>query len=162
MFADDTELHFSHSNLSTVEQTLQTDIWNVSTWVVVNKLKLNVLKSLFMLIGSHQSTSGECLNLVLYGATLKQVCTAKYLGVYFDQHLTWDTQVNYVRGNWKPISPKVLKLLYQAFILPVFYYCGVVWCPSSIQVDSGYLSGGYTSTLTFSWIPKVNIICDLQ
>ena len=96
MFADDTELHFSHSNLSIMEQTLQTDIWNVSTWLVVNKLKLNVVKSLCMLIGSHQRISGKCLNLVLDGAALKQTCTTKYLGVYFDQHLTWDTHVNYV------------------------------------------------------------------
>ena len=95
MFADDTELHFSHSDLLTVEQTLQSDIWNVSIWLVVNELKLNVVKSLCMLFGSHQRISAKCLNLVLDGAALKQVCTTKYLGVYFDQHLTWDTHVNY-------------------------------------------------------------------
>jgi len=79
MFADDTEFLFSHSNLSTC--TLQIDIWNVSIW---NKLKLNVVKSLCMLIGSHQRTSGKCLNLLLDGAA---VDTTRYLGVYFDQCL---------------------------------------------------------------------------
>ena len=30
MFADDTEIHFSHGDLSTVEQTLQADLQNIS------------------------------------------------------------------------------------------------------------------------------------
>ena len=47
MYADDTELHFSNSDLSVVEKTLQAD---VSAWLVVNRLKLNTSKSLCMLI----------------------------------------------------------------------------------------------------------------
>ena len=53
MFADDTEIHYSYSDLSTVERTLQADIQNVSVWLVANRLKLNIVKSLCMLIGSH-------------------------------------------------------------------------------------------------------------
>jgi len=110
-----------------VEQTLQTDICNVSTWLVVNKLKLNVVKSLCMLNGSRQRISGQ---LVLDGAALKPVCTAKYLGVYFDQHLHWDTHVNYVlkgvRGklhglnHLKPISPKVCLNYYTKYLFYQF------------------------------------------
>jgi len=58
MYADDTELHFSDSDLSVVENTLQTAADNVSKWLVVNRLKLNVSKSLCMLSGSHQRASG--------------------------------------------------------------------------------------------------------
>ena len=43
MYADDTELHFSHSDLSVVENTLQADVENVSTWQIVNRLRLNVI-----------------------------------------------------------------------------------------------------------------------
>ena len=53
MFAYDTELHFSYGDLSIVECALQADIENVSTWVVDNKLKLNAIKSLCMLLGFH-------------------------------------------------------------------------------------------------------------
>ena len=63
MCDDDTELHFSHSDLLIVEQTLQADIQNVFVWLVANKLKLNVVKPLRMLIGSHQRISGKSLNL---------------------------------------------------------------------------------------------------
>jgi len=39
MFADDTEIHFNHGDLSTVEQALQADLQSVSGWIVTNKLK---------------------------------------------------------------------------------------------------------------------------
>ena len=77
-----------------------------------------------MLIGSHQRVSGKCLNLFLNNSALKQVSVTKYLGLYFD--LTWNFHINYVLQrvrtklyviNWlRPIAPKVLHLLYQAFV----------------------------------------------
>ena len=141
MYADDTELHFSHGDLSVVEKTLQADVENVSTWLVVNRLKLNMIKSLCMLIGSRQRTGGLNLTIMLDGAILKQVCSTKYLGVYFDRHLTWQVHVDYVLGRVRrklfamnrvrPASSRVLQLLYQAYILPVLDYCDTVWLPSN-------------------------------
>ena len=122
MFADDTEIHFSHGDLLTVEQTLQTDLQSVSAWLVTNKLKLNIVKSLCMLIGSRQRISGKCLNFFLDKSALKQVSCTKYLGVYFDHHLTWESHINYVLqrvrrklfviNRLRPVAPKVLCLLY--------------------------------------------------
>ena len=136
MYADDTELHFSHGDLSVVEKTLQADVENVSTWLVVNRFKLNVIKSLCMLIGSRQRTGGLNLTIMLDGAILKQVCSTKYLGVYFDRHLTWQVHVDYVLGRVRrklfainrvrPASSRVLQLLYQAYMLPVLDYCDTV------------------------------------
>ena len=123
MFADDMEIHFSHGNLSTVEQTLQANLQNVSGWLVTNRLKLNIVKSLCMLISSYQRISGKCLNLFLNNSALKQVSCTKYLGVFFDQHLTWESHINYVRqrvrrklfviNRLRPVSSRVLCLLYQ-------------------------------------------------
>ena len=126
-----------------VNQYAQTSLIIVTVWFLVNKLKLNVVKSLCMLVGSCQRISGKYLNLVLNGAALKQVYTTKYLGVYIDQHLTWDTHVNYVvkrvRGKLyalnrlKPVSPRLLHLIYKTFALPIFDYCDVVWSPSNAK-----------------------------
>ena len=49
-----------------MERTLQADIQNVSFWLVANKLKLNIVKSLCMLIGSRQRISGKSLNYNLF------------------------------------------------------------------------------------------------
>lgn len=56
MYANDTELHFCHSQLGRVEQALriQSEIEQVSNWMAVNRLKLNVTKSVCMLIGSRK------------------------------------------------------------------------------------------------------------
>jgi len=34
MYADDTEIHFSNNDLSVVEKALQTDVDNVSEWLI--------------------------------------------------------------------------------------------------------------------------------
>ena len=129
MFADDTELHYCHSNLLTVEHTLQADLENISIWLMVNRLKLNVSKSHYMLIGSRQRTGGKYLHLMLNGDVLGQISTTKYLGVHIDQHLTWNTHIDYILGRirgklycinrLRPVSCKVLCLLYQAYIMPI-------------------------------------------
>ena len=33
----------------------------------------------------------------------------------------------------RPVAPKVLQLLYQAFVLQIFDYCDAVWSPSNIR-----------------------------
>ena len=134
-------LHYSHVDLARVEHTLQTDLENISAWLMVNRLKLNVTKSYFMLIGLRQRTGGNHLHLILNGDILKQVPVTKYLGVYIDQHLTWNTHVEYVLNRireklycinrLKPFSSKMLQLLYRAYIMPILDYCDVVWSPTS-------------------------------
>jgi len=89
-----------------------------------------------MLIGSRQRTGGLDRVITLDGIVLRQVCSTKYLGVYLDQHLTWQAHVDYVLSRVrqklfainrvKPASSQVLQLLYQAYILPIIDYCDTV------------------------------------
>ena len=82
-----------------------------------------------MLVGSRQRTKGMNLTLTLDGTVLKQVCSTKYLSVYLDQHLTWQSHVHYVLGRVrrklyainrvKQVYPAIMRLLYQAYILPI-------------------------------------------
>ena len=93
-----------------------------------------------MLIGSRQRIGGKHLHLMLSGDALRQVSITKYLGIHIDQHLTWNTHIDYilnrVRGklyciNRLGFSSKILCLLYQAYIMPLLDYCNVVWSPCS-------------------------------
>ena len=106
------------------------------------QLKLNVTKSMCMLIGSRQRVGSKTLHLSLNGNVLKQVPSAKYLGVYIDQHLTWQSHIDYVlrrvRGKVYSINrinppPMVRKLLYQGYVLPIFDYSDVVWAPTTAK-----------------------------
>ena len=141
MFADDTEFHYCHSDFFTVEHTPQADLENISIWLIVNRLKLNISKSHCMLIGSRQRTGGKCLHLMLNGDVLREVSTKKYLGVHIDQHLTWNTHITYMLNRirsklycinrLRPVACKVLRLLYQTYIMPILDYCDIVWSPCS-------------------------------
>ena len=84
MFADDTELHYCHR----VEEVLQNELEQVSNWMTVNRLKLNVNISLCMLIGTRQRVSGKTLCSSLGDSLLRQVSSTKYLGVCIDSQLT--------------------------------------------------------------------------
>ena len=55
LYADDTSsLTVSSSELPQIKEVMSSGLKHVSTWLVVNKLSLNELKSEFMIIGSRQ------------------------------------------------------------------------------------------------------------
>ena len=53
MFADDTQLDRSSSDVNIVTSALNNDLKNVSDWLSTNKLSLNTEKTEYMIIGSH-------------------------------------------------------------------------------------------------------------
>jgi len=71
------------------------------------------------------STKGMNLTLTLDGTVLKQVCSTKYLGVYLDYHLTWQSHVDYVlgrvRGKLSPLIGFALQL-YVCFTRHIYIY----------------------------------------
>jgi len=118
----------------------------VALWLCSSHLCLNVVKSNAMLIGSRQKISSKTLNVSVGGVALKQVNSIRYLGVIIDSTLSWSLHicnvVSRVRFRLSSISrygmlpPAVLCLLYSAFVLPLFDYCDVVWCPTTAKLTS--------------------------
>ena len=49
LFADDTNLFFSHKYLETLYKTMNQELKQVSLWLNANKLSLNVNKTQFMI-----------------------------------------------------------------------------------------------------------------
>jgi len=143
LYADDAEMHCSHSDLSVVESYLQSDLDAVTHWLCSSQLCLNVVKSNSMLIGSHQRIANKTLNVSVESTSLSFV---RYLGVTIDPTLSWNLHVSNVvsRARYRiasilrfgSLSPQILCLLYTAFVLPVFDYCNVVWCPTTAKFTS--------------------------
>ena len=57
MFADDTQITISNSDISVILENLNADLLNVSTWMSANKSTLNNNKTEFMVIGSNRRLS---------------------------------------------------------------------------------------------------------
>ena len=55
LFADDTNLTLSHSNVSTLQQNINDELVNVRNWFKVNKLSINFNKTEFMVVTTKQN-----------------------------------------------------------------------------------------------------------
>ena len=143
LYADDAELHYSHSDLGVVEAQVQSDLDKVAQWISSSHLCLNVVKSTAMLIGSRQRISGKSFNVSIGGMALSQVDSVRYLGVIIDPTLSWSLHITNIASGarsrlssifrYGTLTPAVLCLLYSAFVLPLFDYCDVVWCPTTAK-----------------------------
>ena len=143
-YADDTLISYSNPSFSILEARLQNDVNSIVNWLIANKFWINVSKTEAMVVGSRQRVGNQHLSVVIDNKPIRNVYVAKYLGVQIDQCLTWRNHVDYVlskaRRKWYCIkhlqwmSSYLFGLLYQVFIIPLFDYCDVVWCPSATQL----------------------------
>ena len=91
MYADDTHLTFSSNDISAINEVLNRDLDSVNNWLVSKKLTLNTTKTEFIVISSRQrlNTFSRPPHLTFGGVPVNRVCTAKSLGVYIDENLSW-------------------------------------------------------------------------
>ena len=104
------------------------DLSNIHKWLLCNKLTLNSTKTEFMLIVSRQklSTLSESLELSIDNIPIKQISTAKSLGILIDNNMAWHIHIDIKRIS--PFaSPEILHYIYNAFVQPHFDYCSIVW-----------------------------------
>ena len=128
LFADDTSLFYSHKNNPDVENLLNNELQMVASWLSANKLSLNVCKSKLLIFSLCERTDIiKDINLSINNEKLKIVDTAKYLGVFIDNKLNWNEQINAINlklskgigllSKIRHYVPKsVLRSLYYAFI----------------------------------------------
>ena len=98
MYANDTNISFSSSNLSNLQKEMIKDLAHIANWLLANKLTLNILKSEYMLVGSRQriaSLEGD-FELTINNVSLSKVKKTKCLGLQIDEHLTWEAYIESV------------------------------------------------------------------
>ena len=133
MYADDTHVTYAGSDPFVIQSNLNADLENISYWLAVNKLTLNMTKTEFLLIGSRQKldTLAVAPNLELNETPIKQVDSVKSLGILIDSNLTWKNQIEQITkkiasgiGALKRIRPYVqiptLHLIFKALVQPHF------------------------------------------
>ena len=86
IFADDTSLFYSSKTLHTLHNNIALDLNDLSEWFKANKLPLNVSKTNYITM---QNTNEISINhtLKIGDETIKQVNTAKFLGIIIDDKL---------------------------------------------------------------------------
>ena len=144
-FADDTTMYISNSNLTSLFQDANTEINYLYKWFCANKLSLNAKKTNYMVIRpAHMQCNFNGKDVFINGIPLKRIgqncnnTSVKFLGIYFDEHLTWQYHIKHVNSKIsrtlfaikqvKNILPLgILRNLYFALIQPHLSYGILAW-----------------------------------
>ena len=110
----------------------------LNQWTINSKMKLNYLKSTVMWFRVSKRNQRPCPPIMLGGIVLKAVTKQKYLGLVFDESLSWDHHVSLLCKRMSyylyvicchrnVLGCKLLKLLTESLVLSHLNYCLPVW-----------------------------------
>ena len=92
LFADDTTLHKTHRNIVYLQRCIQDDMNRIMKYFRINKLTLNLNKTVCVLF--QKEKSNKVIKLQLGTHLLTNVPETKFLGVTLDQNLNWSSHIN--------------------------------------------------------------------
>ena len=138
LFADDTNIFFSHNNLPLLMNIINSEMNKLSEWFRANKLSINAKKSNYMIFRPRQKRQILDLTLELNGYKIDQVKEVMFLGVILDECMTWKPHISHVASKISKsvgiihkssfcLSKSALRLLYYALVYPYLQYCITVW-----------------------------------
>ena len=102
MFADDTNLFISDSNIENLFETKNEELRKVANWFKANKPSLNNSKtkySLFNYIRKRKNTSNTLPPLHIDKVPVKREFVTKFLDLYFDENVSWKHRINIVSSK---------------------------------------------------------------
>ena len=108
-FADDTNLHLSHHNINILQSQVVTEINKISNWMNTNNLTINYKKSCCMII-SNKSNKSTHFKLTINDNAIEKSDNVKYLGVHFDNKLTWEKHINTMSKKFSKVCGMIHKL----------------------------------------------------
>uniref|UniRef100_A0A8C6LE27 Reverse transcriptase domain-containing protein n=1 Tax=Nothobranchius furzeri TaxID=105023 RepID=A0A8C6LE27_NOTFU len=135
LFADDTTLFYSGSDINEVTHVINIELIKVKNWFDVNKLTLNLKKTNFILFNDKENID---VILEIDNMEIQRVKEIKFLGVMIDEALSWKSHIGYIKGKVAKaiavlysvkflLNSEGLLLLYNALILPYLNYCVEIW-----------------------------------
>ena len=138
LFADDTTILYSHTNIDTQFHFVNKELNEVSNWFKANKLSVNATKTNYMIFGTPKMTSIKTSGIVLDSTLLERVKFTKFLGVLIDECLTWKNHIDCISktisrnigimNKLKHYIPyRILHTLYCTLILPYLSYGILIW-----------------------------------
>ena len=134
IFADDTNIFYSSNNLEQLQTVVNEELELVLKYCAANKLSINFKKTNFMIITSPKKK----VSIRITTCNIEQKSQIKYLGVFIDEHLKWDAQLQHINNKLTKnigiickrrhyVSLNTLKQLYYTLIYPYLDYGLMSW-----------------------------------
>ena len=139
MYADDTILFYAASKVNALQERLNEELKVIECWLPQNNLFLNVYKTEAMVFGTSPCLSNmDSFTIRVNGTSIKRVSQFKYLGVVFDERLSWNDHVKFIlakAGKGVEMLGRICycitwhsaKIIYTSMIRPIIEYCDTVW-----------------------------------
>ena len=97
-FAEDSNLYLEGNNLNTIQDKLNEQLENISTWLKVSILSLNISKTQFMTF-TKKNIKDEYNVLYAEDTEIEMVHVSKFLGIITDDKLSWRHHVAYISNK---------------------------------------------------------------
>jgi len=144
LFADDTNLFYSHSDINALILNVNAEISKIATWCNVNKLSLNIKKTNFIIFCRKCIPDHVNITICINNVNLERVKYVKFLGVLIDEKLNWKEHVNYIKTKVSKgigiicrvrnvLPHRILLMLYNTLIHPYLSYCNIIWGAAKIS-----------------------------
>ena len=146
LFADDTNLFIFGPDPILLQQKANECLESMEKWFTANKLSLNIDKTCYTVFGSKcRQNVASHFDLYINNHKINRVTECKYLGIFIDDELKFDTHVDYVYKKiirftgilfkLRNVLPRVcLVKLYFAFVYPHILYGIEVYANTSKNV----------------------------
>ena len=140
LFADDSTLHTSSKDISSITTLLNTSLVEVSNWCKENLMVIHPNKTKSMVVTTRQKRQLKklSLNLNIDSIPIEQVSEHKVLGVMIDDEMKWDSQINMISKKMSRTlflmsklkhfaDQKSITMFHNAHIMPYINYASVLW-----------------------------------
>ena len=138
LYVDDTNAFLSGNDLDLMIDIMNKELEKLVVWLQVNKLKLNVKKTHFMIFSSGKRKYEYSKKLYICNSEIEVVKFTKFLGVIIDENLNWKHHILHVKKKLakgigiickarKYLNYPALRTLYHSFFYPYIDYCIEVW-----------------------------------
>ena len=138
-FADDTSVFMTHDDPHTLMENFNQELEKLFDWLLVNKLVLNVNKTKYMVFTKRNVAHD--FNVKIGNQDIERASSLKFLAVTIDGGLSWHEHIGVVCNTvsksigvinkLNKLPQSILKLLYNAIILPHLNYCNITWANSN-------------------------------
>ena len=136
MFADDTNILYSDSNVHNLISIIKHELDKLYTWFSVNKLSLNASKTNYMVFGRRKINCD--VDKKINSNQITRVNKTKFLGIMIDEQLNWKEQIHQVQTGLSRITGVMyrashvlgtasLLTLHHSLFLPIMGYCCDIW-----------------------------------
>ena len=123
LFADDSKLFYKGNKMEDLVKNFNGELENISLWLKINKLSLNIKKTHFIIFQRGKSTM-SIPDITIDNQPIRKVEKTKFLCVVIDSKLSWKKYICLVAGKLSKSIGMVIKAreyLNKSALLTLYY-----------------------------------------